>query len=817
VSTEKIVNGAGAKAALPLDLAAELLAHERRADTLDLPDWARGSDVQVKAVAARGSAAWPGRETCGVSRAEWAKARVEAFLTMLEDGEREHAGYTRDDDLLPAGHPLREAKADAKFTEGKHPRGKDGRFITMGALVDMPDGVGGSNGTQRGKVVGEDAGKGTLTVEKRDGSRVTVSAKDVDVAKAAPGKGKDKDHAGTDNEKAPKKDSTDPTDADRAKHDSLSPEARAVLAVLAAGRPVADGTSVELAELGRAKLVGGTFRKPTLKPEGVRVAAAGGDGDGDRDGDDSGSLEDLDGADAPPAGGGGAIGRPATPPPTAAERREDRSVGRAEARAAAEGDRPDPDATAKYDVGAQVQFRPYSARGDAAPVTGTITAKDADTYTVERANGTVSFFTEDQLSPVPDSGSGGEPLDQLFERDPALAGSVAGVALGGRPRKLTDDEAATVRDTVDPELVRVYRDGDDYFAEKGEPGFTHAAAKADGDPPEPAGPIDRLLSQDPRLAGRVAAVALSGNRVRLSESEAALVRATMDPEVVRVFRDGDDLFAEKGEAGFRHATALDAARGRSTAGQGGEKGLEEELRDLLAQYLATTTEEKRAPLDTTGSALLTGPVSLEDRPTPVIGKVERKAAGATGLVLADDDTGYVEAIVSVTGIVDEVDDVILPGAYAATLKTRTPKGVWSHDWDKWCARTEGIEELMPGDPRLPELTRSGEKWPKEAGALLVKARFNLATQQGKDAYSNVTFFADECEWSIGYNVRQGKSNRDALGRRLIKEIDLFEYSPVLFGAMPLASTVAVKGRQAADERKTLAPASTCTDCGGVLA
>jgi phage head maturation protease len=177
--------------------------------------------------------------------------------------------------------------------------------------------------------------------------------------------------------------------------------------------------------------------------------------------------------------------------------------------------------------------------------------------------------------------------------------------------------------------------------------------------------------------------------------------------------------------------------------------------------------------------------------------LEYKAALASpesGLIDADDATGVVEAIVSVTGVLDEDRDVIKPGSYAKTLAKRRPKGIFVHDWSKWVARTEEIAELMPGDPRLPKQTKNGRPWPSEAGGLYVKARFNLDTPEGKAAYSNVKFFSEtgECEWSIGYKVPPGKSVRTKSGERHIEEVDLFEYSPVLFGANVMSGTLSVK-------------------------
>lgn len=178
--------------------------------------------------------------------------------------------------------------------------------------------------------------------------------------------------------------------------------------------------------------------------------------------------------------------------------------------------------------------------------------------------------------------------------------------------------------------------------------------------------------------------------------------------------------------------------------------------------------------------------------------VEYKNVSVKGLQVADADTGIVEAIVSVTGIVDEVKDIIKPGAYAKTLAKRTPKGVYSHSWDQPISRTLDIKELMPGDPRLPKQMSDGTPWPAAAGALWVKMQFNLDTERGRTAFSDVKFFGDEQEWSIGYNVPVGgaKVNPKA-GVREIDYLDLFEYSPVLFGAMPLAATQSVKTAQTA--------------------
>lgn len=178
--------------------------------------------------------------------------------------------------------------------------------------------------------------------------------------------------------------------------------------------------------------------------------------------------------------------------------------------------------------------------------------------------------------------------------------------------------------------------------------------------------------------------------------------------------------------------------------------------------------------------------------------LEHKTVGVKGMKVVSQEEGIVETIISVTGMIDNVKDRIMPGAYEKTLAKRKPKGVWSHDWDTPVSKTLDVKELMPGDSELPKKMPNGEPWPSGAGALKVKTQFNLETQRGREAYSDVVFFGEEQEWSIGYNVPVGGAKVDSkTGIREIGMLELYEYSPVLFGAMPLARTTSVKQAQLA--------------------
>lgn len=198
--------------------------------------------------------------------------------------------------------------------------------------------------------------------------------------------------------------------------------------------------------------------------------------------------------------------------------------------------------------------------------------------------------------------------------------------------------------------------------------------------------------------------------------------------------------------------------------------------------------------------------------------IEYKSVSVMGMS-TDEGDGIVSAIISVTGLVDNVKDVIKPGAYEKTLATRTPKGIWSHSWDTPVSRTIEVKELLPGDPALPKTLPGPDArpWPREAGALQVKTQFNLGTQRGREAYSDVVFYEDQQEWSIGYQVPVGGATIDSkTGQRHISYLELFEYSPVLFGAMPAARTTSFKEAQMAMKSLHLGESDTDVEVKEVM-
>ena len=184
-------------------------------------------------------------------------------------------------------------------------------------------------------------------------------------------------------------------------------------------------------------------------------------------------------------------------------------------------------------------------------------------------------------------------------------------------------------------------------------------------------------------------------------------------------------------------------------------------------------------------------LALDKKASGAAPNLVHKTLGVEATVL-DEEQGIVEAFVSGIGNKDSVGDIIQPGAFDTYLKVRKPKGVWSHDWDRPVSKTLEIREVAAGSPELPmKMQLAG------IGGLYVKTQFNLATKEGRDAFENVKFFGEEAEWSIGYQVHDQEFDKK-LKANLLKTIELYEYSPVLFGANALTSTVSIKADRNAE-------------------
>jgi hypothetical protein len=190
------------------------------------------------------------------------------------------------------------------------------------------------------------------------------------------------------------------------------------------------------------------------------------------------------------------------------------------------------------------------------------------------------------------------------------------------------------------------------------------------------------------------------------------------------------------------------------------------------------------------------PTGRPEAYTQVIGAPHEGVDPETGTPV-----GVVEAIVAVTGVVDEVGDVFVPGSFRRTIGEIKAKGVSAHDWKIPVSKALEAEEWMPGDTRLPATLPNGKPWPSEAGAVYVKALHNLRTEAGRTAYENALFYGADQNYSVGYKVRPGGAVKKG-GIRYIRDHDWYEWSDVLHGANRLAHLLSVKADLTSEIERT---------------
>lgn len=159
---------------------------------------------------------------------------------------------------------------------------------------------------------------------------------------------------------------------------------------------------------------------------------------------------------------------------------------------------------------------------------------------------------------------------------------------------------------------------------------------------------------------------------------------------------------------------------------------------------------------------------------------------ASGQFNIDEAQGIVECFVAGIGNKDSVGDIVVSGAFAKSLMRRKPRVVWGHNWNDPIGKVLEIYEVPPNDPRLP-----GKMKAAGIGGLYAKVQFNLNSEKGKEAFTNVAFFGEEQEWSIGYKTLDAIYDNSKQAN-ILREVELYELSPVLHGANQLTGTISVK-------------------------
>ncbi len=178
-------------------------------------------------------------------------------------------------------------------------------------------------------------------------------------------------------------------------------------------------------------------------------------------------------------------------------------------------------------------------------------------------------------------------------------------------------------------------------------------------------------------------------------------------------------------------------------------------------------------------------------------------------IKVDADQGIVEAVVSTMGVLDYGDDIIENGAFVQTITQRGRKirVLDAHNsWKLGDVIGMPLEMREIGRDELPAAVL--EKFPEATGGLLTKTQYLMDTPEGAGAFARIKAGAVD-EYSIGYQVitaeyrKVKRPDGTEVNARVLKEIKLWEYSPVVWGMNPATATVGAKaGRH--DEKEMTA-------------
>lgn len=169
--------------------------------------------------------------------------------------------------------------------------------------------------------------------------------------------------------------------------------------------------------------------------------------------------------------------------------------------------------------------------------------------------------------------------------------------------------------------------------------------------------------------------------------------------------------------------------------------------------------------------------------------------------LIDETEGVVEAIIAVFGNIDYKQDIIRKGAFKKTI-TETGLAVKVLD----AHNSMSVLNIIGKPLEIKEVTKKQlpdeitNEYPMATGGVYTKTQFLMDTPEGAGVFKRMKAGVID-EWSFGFMPvkfnydkldSEGKPDKDGTTIRIIEEIKLFEYSPVLWGANPATATISAK-------------------------
>lgn len=147
------------------------------------------------------------------------------------------------------------------------------------------------------------------------------------------------------------------------------------------------------------------------------------------------------------------------------------------------------------------------------------------------------------------------------------------------------------------------------------------------------------------------------------------------------------------------------------------------------------------------------------------------------LLSFNDVDGTVSAVFSKFNEIDSDNDVVLPNAIKSGYGDKGVVMCWGHDWKQIIGKGK--------------IEQDDEK-------AVFKGTFNLNTNAGREAYETVKAMSDLQQWSFGFEVKDSemgiykKDNGEEKEVRYLKDLKVWEVSPVMVGANQNTYTMAIK-------------------------
>jgi phage head maturation protease len=232
----------------------------------------------------------------------------------------------------------------------------------------------------------------------------------------------------------------------------------------------------------------------------------------------------------------------------------------------------------------------------------------------------------------------------------------------------------------------------------------------------------------------------------------------------------------------------------------------ESLEEFLRRCIPDVIEDGAAEDGAQGAAMCRSIFESEG------GKMRKEHKQIDGMITGvDQDLGVVTAVFAVMGNVDQGNDRIWPGSFTKTFAERGHKVLVldQHDIstvESAIAKTLGLREL-PRAELAPEVLA---RYPEATGGAEIRAQFILDDPKSAAIFKRLKLGLTS-EWSFGYDALQfdfsEEQGPDGQKRnvRNLRQIRLYEVSPVLFGMNSATTTTDAKADPVAAPEEGGAP------------